>query len=144
MANLSKSIDTRKRVSEILSNGVITEKDLNLLKSRLNRRLCEYDDIEPIILNYGVKLDNEQITKGINWLRNLYKTPAGKIRKFNPFGAREISVLESEDIKIDLCGFYDTGRYGGRNYQPEYTVYSNGGSFDYVPYYNDHECYITA
>lgn len=144
MANLSKSNDTRKRVSEILETGVISEKDLNLLKSRLNRRLCKYDDIEPIILNYGVKLDDEQITKGINWLRNLYKTPTGKIRKSNPFGAREISVLESEDIKIDLCGFYDAGRCGCQKYIPNYCVYSESGSFEYVPCCNGHECYITA
>lgn len=46
MANLSKSIDTRKRVSEILSVSVISEKDLNLFKSRINRGLCKYEDID--------------------------------------------------------------------------------------------------
>lgn len=143
MANLSKSNDTRKRVSEILSTGVISEKDLNLLKSRLNRGMCEYEDIEPLFLDY-IALSDDQTTKAANWLRNLYKTPTGKIRKSNPFGAREISVLESENIKIDLCGFYDAGRYGCQNYIPNYCVYSESGSFEYVPYCNGHECYITA
>ena len=99
MANLSKSNDTRKRVSEILSTGVISEKDLNLLKSRLNRGMCEYEDIEPLFLDY-IALSDDQTTKAANWLRNLYKTPTGKIRKSNPFGAREISVLESENMKF--------------------------------------------
>lgn len=143
MANLSKSIDTRKRVSEILKSGVISEKDLNLLKNRINHRLCEYEDIEPLFLDY-VTLSDDQTAKGIKWLRNLYKTPAGKERKNNPFGAREISVLEGENIKIDLCGLYDRGCYGRRNYTPNYCVYSENGSFEYVPYCNGHECYITA
>lgn len=143
MANLNKSIDTRKRVSEILTAGVISEKDLNLLKSRINRGLCKYYDIEPLFLDH-VTLSDDQTAKGVNWLRNLYKTPAGKERKNNPFGAREISVLEGENIKIDLCGFYDAGRYGCHNYIPNYCVYSNEGSFDYVPYCEGHECYITA
>nr|DAG23115.1 MAG TPA: hypothetical protein [Caudoviricetes sp.] len=143
MANLSKSNDTRKRVSEILSAGVISEKDLNLLKNRINHRLCEYEDIEPLFLDY-VTLNDEQMAKAIKWLRNLYKTPAGKERKNNPFGAREISVLEGENIKIALCGLYDTGSYGCSNYMPNYCVYSEKGSFEYVPYCNGHECYITA
>lgn len=143
MANLSKSIDTRKRVFEILSTGVISEKDLNLLKNRINHRLCEYEDIEPLFLDY-VTLSDDQIAKGVKWLRNLYKTPAGKERKNNPFGAREINVLEGDHIKIDFCGLYDAGTYGFRNYQPNYCVYSSNGSFEYVPYCNGHECYITA
>ncbi len=143
MANLSKSIDTRKRVSEILSTGVISEKDLNLLKNRINHRLCEYEDIEPLFLDY-VSLSDDQTAKGVKWLRNLYKTPAGKEKKNNPFGAREIDVLESENIKIDFCGLYDAGRYGFTNYMPEYCVYSENGSFNYVPYCNGYECYITA
>ena len=143
MANLSKSNDTRKRVSEILSTGVISEKDLNLLKNRLNRRMCEYEDIEPLFVDY-IALNEEQTAKGVKWLRNLYKTPAGKERGNNPFGAREIDVLEGENIRIDLCGFYDVGRYGCHNYLPNYCVYSESGSFEYVPYCNDHECYITA
>lgn len=143
MANLKKTIDTRKRVSEILAAGVISEKDLNLLKNRLNRGLCEYEDIEPLFIDY-IALSEEQTAKGVNWLRNLYKTPAGKERKNNPFRAREISVLESENVKIDLCGFYNAGRYGWENYIPNYCVYSENGSFDYVPYYGEHECYITA
>lgn len=143
MANLSKSNDTRKRVSEILSSGVISEKDLNLLKNRINHRLCEYEDIEPLFLDC-VTLSDDQTAKGIKWLRNLCKTPAGKERKNNPFGAREISVLEGENIKIDLCGLYDTGKCGFRNYQPNYCVYSENGSFEYVPYCNGYECYITA
>lgn len=143
MTNLSKSIDTRKRVSEILSAGAISEKDLTLLKSRLNRGLCDYDDLEPLFLDY-IALSDDQAAKGVNWLRNLYKTPAGKIRKHSPFGAREISVLESEDVKIDLCGFYDAGCYGSHNYIPNYCVYGKNGSFEYVQYCNGHECYITA
>ena len=143
MAKLSKTNDTRKRVSVILEAGVISEKDLSLLKSRLNRNLCEYEDLEPLFLDY-VSLSDDQTTKGVKWLKNLYKTSAGKERKNNPFGAREIDVLEGDNIKIDLCGLYDAGRYGFRNYQPTYCVYSSNGSFEYVPYCEGHECYIIA
>lgn len=143
MANINKTNDTRKRVSEILEAGVISEKDLNLLKNRLNHKHCKYEDIEPLFLNY-VTLSDDQTAKGVKWLQNLYKTPAGKERKNNPFGAREIDVLEGENIKIDFCGLYDAGRYCFTNYMPEYCVYSENGSFNYVPYCNGHECYITA
>lgn len=95
MANLSKSNDTRKRVSEILSAGVISEKDLNLLKNRINHRLCEYEDIEPLFLDY-VTLNDEQTAKGIKWLRNLYKTPAGKERKNNLSGLVKFQYLKAK------------------------------------------------
>lgn len=64
MAKLSKSADTRKRVSEILETGVISEKDLNLLKSRLNRGLCKYEDLDPLFLDY-IALSDEQTAKGV-------------------------------------------------------------------------------
>ena len=117
MANLSKSIDTRKRVSEILESGVISEKDLNLLKSRLNRKFCNYYDVAPL---YNIALNGESAAKGVNWLRNLYKLPSGKIRKNNPFGAREISVLEGENVKIRFVRFYFSDQRGTRYYQPNY------------------------
>lgn len=143
MKQLTKSIDTRNRVSEIVKSGVISEKEFNILKSRLNKGLCKYEDIEPLFIN-NISLSADWMRKGLKWLRNLYKTPTGKERKNNPFGYREMSILESEGITITLRGLYDCGRYGCTNYQAEYSVLTPESSFDYVAYCNGHDCYITA
>lgn len=143
MKQLTKSIDTRKRVSEIVKSGVISEKEFNMLKSRLNRGLCKYEDIEPLFIN-DISLSADWMQKGLKWLRNLYKTPTGKERKNNPFGYRGMLILGSEDITITLRDLYDCGRYGCTNYQAEYSVSTPESSFDYVAYCNGHDCYITA
>ena len=77
MKQLTKSINTRKRVSEIVKSGVISEKEFNMLKSCLNRGLCKYEDIEPLFIN-DISLSADWMQKGLKWLRNLYKTPTGK------------------------------------------------------------------
>lgn len=69
---------------EIIDNaykaGVISEKDILLLKRRLNNK--SFGDVR--IVN-EIKVSEEQKEKGLKWLRNLYVSPTGKIRKNNPF-----------------------------------------------------------
>lgn len=78
------------------------------------------------------QLAPEQVKQGVNWLKNLWKTPAGKERKNNPFGYREQDVLDGDGLTIELLGYYDNAPYGRRGYyMPVYVVSSSGGSFDY-------------
>ena len=72
----------------------------------------------------GFDITPEQSKKGFNWLWNLYKTPGGRERKNNPYGWREIYVLENFD-GFTLEGFHDTSRYGGSPfYVPIYNAWS--------------------
>lgn len=65
---------------EIIDNaykaGVISEKDILLLKRRLNNK--SFGDVR---MPNEIKVSDEQKEKGLKWLRNLYVSPTGKIRK---------------------------------------------------------------
>ena len=115
--------------------GYLTEREVLLLKGRLNNHGLDFHDIP--FPEGGFKLTPEQIEKGRSWLVNLWKTPRGKERKNNPFGYRETHVLE--DFKeIRLLEFVDRANYyqaqmGMKAYQPYYWVIANDGStFQYL------------
>ena len=63
--------------------GFITEKEINLLKKRINSG--EKIDMNPVY-NSEIILDNNQSAKGLSFLINLWKTKKGHERKSNPFG----------------------------------------------------------
>ena len=115
--------------------GYLTEREVLLLKGRLNNHGLDFHDIP--IPEEGFKLTPEQIEKGRAWLVNKWKTPRGKERKKNPFGYREMNVLENfKDIV--LLEFVDRANYaqhqmGLKCYVPYYGVRGTDGSgFDYL------------
>lgn len=115
MANLSKSIDTRKRVSEILSAGEICEKDLNLLKSRINRGLCKYEDIEPLFLDC-VTLSDDQTAKGVNRGKLQHCKARRQFRELREDTDLACNVTEKyfdgeEEFYKDVINFGDWWRY---------------------------------
>lgn len=80
----------------------------------------------------STELAPEQVTQGVKWLLNLWKTPAGKERKNNPFGYREQDVLTGDGLTIELRDYYDASRYGQPPYYiPLYEASSSGGTFEY-------------
>lgn len=135
-----KSSSTDQLILDICKEGVITEKQINLIKNRMNRG--EEVNMEPIWNHEGLRITEEQSNKGLNFLLNLWKSPAGKERVNNPFGYREQEVLENFS-HFELRGFYDDGKWRSfyddnryvKNYLPLYLVVSTeGGTFEY--YYN--------
>ena len=116
---------------EIIDNaykmGVISEKDILLLKRRLNSHLTTN-----IKIKKEIKVSNEQKEKGLKWLRNLYISPTGKIRKNNPFGWREITILECSNDKLEayLVGFFNIGNFY-KLYIPMYRYTDGKKSFAY-------------
>lgn len=61
---------------------------------------------------------------------NLYKTPTGKERKNNPFGYREMNILDNyKGERFQFVGFYDAGNGWFRNFLPIYQL--NG--MEYIP-----------
>lgn len=119
----------------------ITEQQINLIGRRLNagsplnKNGKEMPDLE-ILYTYaqedGLKVSAEQSQKGFDWLMNLYKTPAGKERKNNPYGYREQEALDSGLKQFTYDGHIDAGNYGNSWYAPIYTfIGNNGASFQY-------------
>lgn len=105
-------------ISEIENKGYITEKEINLLKRRANAGDKDAAKFWPC-----VELTPEQSAKVFAWLKNLYKTPNGKERKNNPFGYREMNIIDNYSGELmEFKGFYDADRYGFHNYLPVYEL----------------------
>lgn len=105
-------------ISEIESKGFITEKEINLLKRRANAGDKEAANFWPC-----VECTPEQSEKGFAWLRNLYKTPSGKERKNNPFGYREMNIIDNYNGElIEFKGFYDAGNRYFHKFLPVYDL----------------------
>ena len=117
--------DTIRLIERIKEDKYITEKEVALLKNRLNRGIDEANIVD-------VRITEVQKLKGLKWLRNLYKTPKGKECKNNPFGYREQRIIEANDceIKCYLTGFYNIGKLGNF-YVPIYRYEYDGCHFDY-------------
>ena len=114
------------------NNGLITERDILTLKSRLNKggdAWKEYDKICDYIPE--PKITPEQSEKGIKWLLNKLETPTGKERKNNPFDYWQEQIIRNFE-SFTLCDFMNIGRFLPF-YVPVYTIYGNGG--DHFSYY---------
>lgn len=66
--------DYYKETQELLNKDLLTEKEINLIKNRLNNGLIKGK------LEYKEEYDitKEQEEKGLAWLLNKWKTPKGK------------------------------------------------------------------
>lgn len=133
-----KENKTLTKYKNILKAGYISEQELISLRSWMARKATQDERREIFDAIYNkekyISLDRNQVKKGLDFLKNQYKTPTGKLRTNNPFGTREIFVLENAD-DIVLKDLYDAGNMFSTFYLPVYQVQSKGGdSFDY--YYN--------
>lgn len=118
---------------EIAERGIITEREINLIKNRMNRGI----NTEEIFMNGPLQITPEQTAKGLAWLKNLYKTPHGRIRKNNPFNQKQASVI-NKFRKFELVGFYDVGTFWRYYFVPIYRVWpTKGKHFSYVATYNN-------
>jgi len=127
-----------KIYKQIADRGVITEREINLLKNRANRG---HDVWDVFVEKNSFVLDvtDEQTTRGITWLLNKWKTPRGAIRKHNPFNQRQTAIL-SHFKKFQLVDFRDCGNGFVDWYLPVYRVISEHGRyFDYCVNYARHE-----
>lgn len=74
--------------SEIKEAGVITKRQIQLLKSRSNRQqkdVIDYAWLESIGDGYGIPLTEEQGEQGLKWLKKFIKLViAGNIRIIRP------------------------------------------------------------
>lgn len=116
----------------IMETNTITEKEINLIKLRMNNNKVDEDTQEIIdyIWDNSPQLTPDQNRKGIDYLRNLWKSPTGKERANNPFGYREQEALETFEY-FELRGFYDAGNRYRKFYVPLYICVGAETSFEY-------------
>lgn len=133
-----KKLETSQIIENVLSNGVITEREILLLKKRANNGDNEAANFYPSC-DIEIEITEEQSAKGYKWLMNLYKTPTGKERKNNPFGYREMNILDNyKGERFQFVGFYNNGNILRDYYIPIYSLcgmeyYVNGkGSIQIV------------
>ena len=119
---------TEMLLKEIAESGIITEKQISLLKLRSNKENTNLYNL----YDNEIECTAGQTKKGIEWLLNKWKTPKGAERKNNPFGYREQNVLEDENAKAYFNGFYDTGNSYATFFVPIYEIVGNGSSFEYI------------
>jgi hypothetical protein len=119
----------------IMETNTITEKEINLIKNRMNND--KVDEATQQVIDYiwenSPKLTPDQNKKGIEFLRNLWKSPTGKERTNNPFGYREQDTLETFEY-FELRGFYDAGNRYRKFYVPLYTCVGADSTFEYAFY----------
>lgn len=122
-----KTFDLIKNIEE---KGIITEREILLLKRRANNGDIEAANFYPGC-DRGIEVTDEQSEKGFKSLYNLYKTPMGKERKNNPFGYREMDILDNYNgERFTFVGFYDDSNRFRSYYIPIYEI----GGMEY--YYN--------
>ena len=119
----------------MMETNTITEKEINLIKLRMNNDKVDDFTQEAIdfIWDNSPQLTSDQNKKGIDYLRNLWKSPTGKERVNSPFGYREENVLETFEY-FELRGFYDAGNQFRKFYVPLYTCVGTDSSFEYAFY----------
>lgn len=127
-----KKLETSQIIENVLANGAITEREVLLLKKRANNGDNEAANFYPGC-DTEIEVTEEQSAKGFAWLMNLYKTPTGKERKNNPFGYREMNILDNyKGERFQFVGFYNNGNVKGVissvdtnicTWETEYSVY---------------------
>jgi hypothetical protein len=123
-------------IEEVKSQDFITEKQINLLKRRLNDGKIDFKDFEDLI---DFDLSEEQNKKGIEFLiRHNFKTN-GDLRNKSKLGFREVEILENFE-RFTFDGFYPVGNQHFKQFQPIYSVCSKDNSFQY--YFNGGEMFI--
>lgn len=129
-----KTTDLIKSIEE---KGIITEREILLLKRRANNGDRDAANFYPGS-DRVIEVTNEQSEKAFKWLYNLYKTPTGKERKNNPFGYREMDILDNyKGERFTFVGFYDAGNRFYSYYIPIYEL--NG-----MEYYYNGELHIVG
>lgn len=123
---------SQTNASSPFSKSQYSEQEVNLLVRRINAGKLQRSDLPKLNKRFadgeGVKLSQQQNTKGYKWLVSKWKTPTGKEKQNTPYGAREQNVLQNfKEIKL-----IDTYPFPNGRVSPLYRVEGKDGSrFDY-------------
>lgn len=120
-----KKLETSQIIENILTNRVITEREVLLLKKRANNGDNEAANFYPGC-DIEIEVTEEQGAKGLNWLKKFIKKNGGS----NVYGYRELEIINNASpCDFVFKGFYDAGNGWLRNFLPIYQL--NG--MEYAP-----------
>ena len=130
---MAKVISNTELVETIKEQGFATEKQIMLLKKRLNNNSRESaNELYMMVANImPIKLTAEQEAKGREWLLNKNLKKNGEFRKQATLTETETSVLNTSKDAY-LSDFYDLGDGRFVNNVP---IYRYANSDDYFEYY---------
>ena len=102
------------------TNEKLTERINNIFDNGCH---SHFHDVSNNGCDTEIDVTPEQSAKGYKWLMNLYKTPTGKERKNNPFGYREMNILDNyKGERFQFVGFYNDGNRWHDYYTPIYSL----------------------
>lgn len=124
--NRSNIMTTNEQIfNEIKTTGIITEKQISLLKRRSNaaqKDVLDYDLLDSM----PVRMTPEQGEKGLAWLKRFIKKGV--------YGYRELEILETAKPEdFEFTGFYDAGNAWHHNFVPTYGLGNGEYYMQYVP-----------
>ena len=129
---MAKTISNAELVATIKEQGYVTEKQILLLKNRMNRNKENEQEIIDLTADImPIKLTEEQAEKGREWLlrKNLKKN--GEFRKNSSLGYRELHILNNAK-EAYLSYFYPNGNRFFTYYTPVWSIDTNDEKFEYM------------
>jgi len=137
---MAKVMNNTELVNTIKAQGYVTEKQLLLLKSRMNRNKENEQEISDLTANImPIKLTAEQTAKGREWLLRKNLKNNGEFRKNATLSDYEISVLKNAK-EAYLSDFYNLGDRIANNV-PIYRYENENDAFDYYVQGGDAQLY---
>ena len=139
---MSKTISNSKLVETIKAQGFATEKQIQLLKSRMNRNKENASEINELTANImPIRLTAEQTEKGREWLIRKNLKNNGQFRKNATLSENEISVLKDAKTEAYISNFYDLGNEYITNNVPIYRYENENDCFEYYVLFGDAQLY---
>ena len=138
---MAKVISNSELVNEIKAQGYATEKQILLLKSRMNRNKENASEINELTANImPIRLTAEQAEKGREWLLRKNLKNNGEFRKNTTLSEIETSVLKTAK-EAYLSDFYDLGDGRFSNNVPIYRYENENDYFEYYVQFGDAQLY---
>ena len=138
---MAKVISNSELVNEIKAQGYATEKQILLLKSRMNRNKENASEINELTANImPIRLTAEQAEKGREWLLRKNLKNNGEFRKNATLSEIETSVLKNAK-EAYLSDFYNLGDGRFVNNVPIYRYENENDAFDYYVQGGDAQLY---
>ena len=129
---MAKVISNTELVETIKEQGFATEKQIQLLKSRMNKSRENASEINDLTANImPIKLTAEQTAKGREWLLRKNLKNNGQLRKNATLSDNAISVLKDAKTEAYLSDFYDLGNGYITNNVPIYRYENENDYFEY-------------
>ena len=139
---MAKVINNKELVETIKNQGFATEKQILLLKSRMNKsRENAHEMFNLLDSVLPIRLTEEQTAKGREWLLRKNLKNNGQFRKNATLSENNISVLKDAKTEAYLSDFYDLGNGFITNNAPIYRYKNANDCFEYYVQFGDAQLY---